>query len=432
MVRFTESPTMTSPIKFDIPSAVRSFEPFPRLPPEIRQQIWEDAVLEPGMHFLRLDTDFPIIRWPAPAMMMNFLNDDDDGGDENAAPDFSKETIPTSLWDTTLQPKYATPKANISNYVTRNETLSKLSATCSEARAVVQRLTSQRGCLRLKNGTVVALGSSSDVVCLDYLHAYTFRRGCRLLVNIRCEELENIKRVAVPYCHQWEVQNPLFSCPSCGNRHHGSHRKTYPLHLCDFLTRHLPNLEAFYFIDYLILPKCERIESFDGDEPVATMSVDGSTPGSRDKTGKQFRPRKYKSNGRLFVEADQDNWNVKSKVFDTLSWIRKRFIQHATNSKLSKHTHPQDVDFGVLACEWVNDKDEIAKKSHSSATKMQHIGRRKSSSLKSDGHSYAVLAKPSEPADSPSSSRLPGSEENRATFVFGQDVDYSFSFRRSS
>ncbi|KAL2883356.1 hypothetical protein SGCOL_001036 [Colletotrichum sp. CLE4] len=245
---------MASPVKFDIPASARSFTYFSHLPPEIREHIWEDAIFEPGMHFLRLRTAARIIHFPSP-MPPGSFDDQDPKNEDDVLLDFAREVVPKRVWPAILEPRYPIPQANISNYVSVNHVLNKLSATCFEAAKVVRRLTNAPGGLKLKDGCVVSLGSSSDVVCLEYLSADDFRSWCRMSQSIRCNELANIRHVAIPYCHAWETSVSGFRCGHCGTRYSGHATKVYPVHLYEFLAQCLPNLETFYFIDYLIVEK---------------------------------------------------------------------------------------------------------------------------------------------------------------------------------
>ncbi|EFQ31128.1 uncharacterized protein GLRG_06272 [Colletotrichum graminicola M1.001] len=401
---------MESTIKFDIPASARSFHLFSKLPPEIRHQIWEDAILEPGMHFLRLKTAARATHLPSPLITSpDDDDDDDDASQPNPMLDFDSEPLPSKLWPATLEPRYPTPQANLSNYITLNRTLARLSATCFEAAAVVQRLVNQPGGIKLSGGRIVSLASSNDVVCLEYLSADNFRSWCRMSLDIKCPELANVRHVAVPYCHGWEAANTPFRCSHCGSQHGAGINKVYPVHLYEFLARHLPNLQTFYFIDYLIVKRFSRpiakaqdsrdssppppevlgktdstvsekfdrhkqeYAIYDSPSPSKTANLfattrDESTTAFSDaapsSTDRQRRvPRKmFKSDGRIFCELDGDEWNVKSRVVDTLSWIQKRFILYATRSKLSRHPHPEKVKFKVMVCEWVDKQSEAPPK----------------------------------------------------------------------
>ncbi|KAJ0326604.1 hypothetical protein COL5a_006791 [Colletotrichum fioriniae] len=268
---------MTSPVKFDIPASARSFTCFSRLPPEIREQIWEDAIFEPGMHFLRLKTAARITHYPSP-MPPGSLGDQDTKDEDDVLLDFTRESVPKKVWPAILEPRYPTPQANISSYISVNRVLNKLSATCFESAKVVRRLTNARGGLKLKDGRVVLLGGSSDVVCLEYLSADDFRSWCRMSQSIRCNELANIRHVAIPYCHAWETSVSGFRCGHCGTRYSGLATKVYPVHLYEFLAQYLPNLETFYFIDYLIVEKNSSLGSSDVNPDQTTTPSSDTNP----------------------------------------------------------------------------------------------------------------------------------------------------------
>ncbi|KAK2001380.1 hypothetical protein LX36DRAFT_688877 [Colletotrichum falcatum] len=469
---------MESTVKFDIPPSARSFHLFSKLPPEIRHQIWEDAILEPGMHFLRLKTAARATHLPSPIIAsLVGDNDENDAAQPNPILDFDHEPLPSRLWPATLEPRYPTPQANLSNYVTLNRTLAKLSVTCSEAAAVVQRLVNQPGSLKLSGGRIVSLASSDDVVCLEYLSSDNFRSWCRMSLDIECPELANIRHVAMPYCHGWEAASTAFRCSHCGSLHGAGISKVYPVHLYEFLARHLPNLETFYFIDYLVYkkrtsltakrqdsqdirppppvplgrtkdPASEKLDKrkhpcnqedarhgnnrsprktanlFTAAQDESATTIDGATPSSTDRQRRV--PRKmFKSDGRIFCELDDEEWNIKSRVVDTLSWIQKRFILYATRSKLSKHAHPNRVKFKVMTCEWVDKESETPprlKRSTPSAGKPLKKKLRPSSERCQEGSRPKSAA--TQPLPVPVTTEL----QDSFGFVFGQENNGIFEF----
>ncbi|KAH0433114.1 hypothetical protein CcaCcLH18_06001 [Colletotrichum camelliae] len=427
---------MASAFKFDIPLSVRSFAPFPKLPTEIRQQIWEDAIFEPGMHYLRIDTK---ARSFVSHGSVALGPPDSDDEDDDVLPDFSQERRHGPLVQATLKPRFAAPQANLSNHVTVNQVMATLSVTCSEARAVVQRLASHPRTLKLDDGRVVSLGAADDVVLLEYIPLKTMGAGCRLALNISCTQLASIRRVAVQYCHLWEGTAAGYYCRLCGEHHFGSRKRTYPLHLYEFLARHLPNLEAFYFVDYMILRKSDTVDDDDFDMLMADWDSpqpfprEVATEGTgKSKVADAGAPRKYKSASHLFEEVDEDKWDVRSKVLDTLSWVRKRFNQYATQSKFSKHKQPNKVHFGVLACEWIKNKEE---KLVYSTTRTAQNKRRKisepteasrSRSLRGTLSTHRTGGRLLAATDLPVP--LPVPMPTQASFVFGQMTDFDFSF----
>ncbi|KZL83165.1 hypothetical protein CI238_04518 [Colletotrichum incanum] len=476
---------MASTIKFDIPASASSFHPFSRLPPEIRHRIWEDVVLEPGMHFLRLKTAARAAHLPSP-LITSTINDNDDD-EELSTPilDFNRELLPSKLWPAALEPRYPTPQANLSNYVALNRTLAKLSVTCFESAAVVQRLVNQLGSVKLNGGRIVSLASSEDVVCLEYLSADNFRSWCRMSLDIECPELANIRHVAIPYCHGWEATNSAFRCSHCGNRHRAGVNKVYPVHLYEFLARHLPNLQTFYFIDYLIVKRSlgpnsavQNNEEIDPPSPEALTETQNSAADKSDKRKKEDAlddnpsPNKtvdsakaaheqsdtaattettqsitdsqkripgkvFKSEGRTFRELTEDERNVKSRVVDTLCWIQKRFTLYAARSKLSKHAHPENVKFKVLACEWVEKESAAPRKLKRTAPVANRPWRKRLRPLseRSRGWSLSNKAVPTpSTAHSFSALSVPMSTnlEDNFDFVFGQESNSTFDFNVGS
>ncbi|KAI3540159.1 uncharacterized protein CCOS01_03938 [Colletotrichum costaricense] len=471
--------TMSSPVKFDIPASARSFTCFSRLPPEIREQIWEDAIFEPGMHFLRLRTAARITHYPSP-MPPGSLGDQDTKDEDDVLLDFAQESVPTRVWPAILEPRYPTPQANISNYVSTNQVLKKLSATCFESAKVVRRLTSAPGGLKLKGDRVVSLGGSFDIVCLEYLSADDFRSWCRISQSIKCNELANIRHVAIPYCHAWETSVGGFRCGHCGTRSSGLATKVYPVHLYEFLAQYLPNLETFYFIDYLIVQKDKSIDSLEVIPAQITTSNQAAAPSfdirpqnsilepskKRTKedtddvrlspnrvtemiktlkvtnsTKREIEPRSanpsakavthgFKCQGRVFHEPDEDHWDVKSRVVDTISWLQKRFILYATQSKNSRHAHPEKVQFKVLACKWNEREPDTQPRLKRAAPVVQKI-----STKKPQAQCYKQDVPPAQeqkaPLASPSSPPLLVSTKG-FNYVFGREDGCNFSFSQAS
>ncbi|KXH55490.1 hypothetical protein CSAL01_10391 [Colletotrichum salicis] len=472
---------MASPVKFDIPASARSFTYFSHLPPEIREHIWEDAIFDPGMHFLRLRTAARIMHFPSP-MPPGSFDDQDPKDEDDFLLDFAREMVPKRVWPAILEPRYPTPQANISNYVSVNHVLNKLSATCFEAAKVVRRLTNTPGGLKLKDGRVVSLGGSSDVICLEYLSADDFRSWCRMSQSIRCNELANIRHVAIPYCHAWETSVSGFRCGHCGTRYSGHATKVYPVHLYEFLAQCLPNLETFYFIDYLIVERNSSLKSSENVTDQTSASEQAAAPSSdiklqestilepskkrtkEDAANGRLSPNKvadlfktlevtnntkretkssstvptvkiaphgFKCEGRVFYEPNKDYWDVKSRVVDTLSWLQKRFILYATQSKNSKHTHPKKVQFKVLACKWNErepDTQPRLKRAASSAKKASTKKPRLQCCFKRDvppvQDHKAPLASPSSPS---LSIRADGFD-----YVFGREDGCNFGFSQAS
>ncbi|KAG7150353.1 hypothetical protein HYQ46_000706 [Verticillium longisporum] len=144
---------MTTSVKFALPSGAQYFTPFAVFPVEIRLQIWEAAIFEPGMHFLKI------------------VPNDDQGHVLARVIQGSRRFL---LVRAHLAPIFPNPKADNSHYVALAKVLDTLSNTCSEAKRVVQRLLRDPRTLEV-NGQPIALTShAQDIVCLDYLPSDLF------------------------------------------------------------------------------------------------------------------------------------------------------------------------------------------------------------------------------------------------------------------
>lgn len=218
---------MATPIKFSLPIGAQYFTLFARLPVELRLQIWEDAIYQPGMNFLKVAYD------PSPL-----------GHHGSAWPPTCKAT---------LVPIYPHAKAEDSHFPHLNTVLDSLSMACAESRRVVRRFREHRNTIGLRDGRIVTALDCHDTICLDYIPQNLFTSGCRILTDVKCHGLDRIRHVAIRYCHNWETRNPY--CGHCGRTHCADTTQALPLHTYQFLVRHMPNLQTVYFIDFLILRK---------------------------------------------------------------------------------------------------------------------------------------------------------------------------------
>ncbi|KAH6976973.1 hypothetical protein BKA56DRAFT_673846 [Ilyonectria sp. MPI-CAGE-AT-0026] len=341
------SPMMDSEIKFEIPDDCRDFSQFARLPAEIRHQIWECTLSTPGMHFLKIQSAEISGRWWTKSMDPLHTDSEDSSDEDKENDDIAlevrREVHPTVSHCASLVPLYPSPEADISYYTTLNQEITKLSVTCNEAANVVKHLMTRPTTLKLGGGRMISLDISSDIVSLEYVPQDVFEDGFQFTKTIQCPGLERIRKVAVRYCHKWHEQHSPTRCSVCGQIHNTPDRVAYPKHLYQFLARYFPNLEHFYFVDYLILRKSM---SEDGQE----SSYAGAAAGTEIK-GKRT-PGKFEGGNRTYFEVDDREWTVKSKVFETTSWLQDRYVKYAKTSKLSCHKNPEKVKFGVLACEW--------------------------------------------------------------------------------
>lgn len=224
---------MAEPLKFAIPASAQYFTPFARLPVELRLQIWEDAIYDPGMNFLRIAYE------PAPRARGQHH--------AGAAPPVCKAS---------LSPLYPHEKAEVSHYTRLNQVLSRLNNTCAESRRVVQQFLKHPNTIKLHDGRVLTARDSADVICLDYIHTDLFTSGCRILTDVDCPGLDRIRHIGIRYCHKWETASPF--CGQCGRVHCTDSSKNFPLHIYQFLARHMPNLQTVYLIDFLILRRSRQ------------------------------------------------------------------------------------------------------------------------------------------------------------------------------
>ncbi|KAF4415511.1 hypothetical protein FACUT_13331 [Fusarium acutatum] len=306
--------SIETPIKFQIPEDCRTFSPFPHLPPEIRAQIWQATLETPGMHFLKIDTDWHpatgLGKWWLKEPM--FLHASTEEHDENVDPmalEVRREARPTAKVYGTLKPQYPTPQADISYYTNLHQQLTKLSVTCNEAAAVAKSLTNRPTTFRLNTGRIVSLNSLSDVIYLEYVPPEVYEDSIRFNQVLNCSGLDQIRKVAVRYCHKW------------------------------FLAQYLPNLEQFFFVDYLILRKSDLNAATDRHGFQRVLKA---------KTG----TCRFEGGNRSYFEADTQDWTISSRVLQVKSWLQENFVKYAKSSSLSAHKNPEQVEFGVLACEW--------------------------------------------------------------------------------
>ncbi|KOS21844.1 hypothetical protein ESCO_001820 [Escovopsis weberi] len=233
------------------------------------------------------------------------------------------------MQETRLVPIAPDKRSDISSYHNLHQQLRTLAGTCRESRAVVNSAVSRPGALRLGNGSLLSIAGSSDIVFLEYSPPDFYGSGCNLAIDPDCPGLDLIRRVAVRYCPSWHRETAPSVCPFCRQAHSAtSCRPDFPTHLYQFLARHLPRLEDFYFVDYFVLRK----------HPKGAGKADALSPAIR--CGNQ-----------TFYEANPDEWDIKPHVLVLRSWLEDRFVRYAKMSRLARHRDPDKVRFGILACE---------------------------------------------------------------------------------
>lgn len=244
------------PINLPVPMALQQFTCYSSLPLETRLQIWEQIIYTPGIHFLKFEPNDKAVADSASGSGTGTGIGIGTGGNDSITDHQSKagRTAKKSKFSSTLQPIFSLPAADKSYYHTMNKTLAQLSLTCKDANNLIKRLSSYKGNLTLDNGRLVLLDKSCDIVCFDYPGITRSRRLGYWARRLDLDQLSHVRRVALRYCSKWDEECAV--CRTCGIIHDFSHDlgHTRPRHAYEFASL-FKNLETFYFIDYLAVPK---------------------------------------------------------------------------------------------------------------------------------------------------------------------------------
>ncbi|KAI0401534.1 hypothetical protein F4802DRAFT_425570 [Xylaria palmicola] len=325
-----------APLHFVLPQFLQRFARFAQFPYDIRYMIWDQAILSPGIHFLKFveppanPTHYASasVRAGGIGPLEVLLGSHAEAMQDTKSVAYS--AILTAVFDDAC--------ADASYYVIRNGTLAQLGDSCNEARSLVKKALERPDNLILDNGLLVLLQRSSDVVCIDYpdmIHAIVLGKWAD---QLNLDQLAKIRRLAVRYHHEWD--NGIV-CRQCGQVHFGPGKHSFPRHVYEFASL-FKNLEAFYFIDYLTLRK----------PPHSTSCQGHSEPRWRFASG---------INGRTYFEADLETCTTHTRVHETLTWLRNNYIIHCMR-KSRGPSQPGAVRFGVLACEWDPDQKLVPAK----------------------------------------------------------------------
>ncbi|KAG6026748.1 hypothetical protein E4U41_001180 [Claviceps citrina] len=348
---------MSGRIKFHVPDECRNFVLFSFLPVEIRQRIWEAYLSAPGIHFVRLQTSDGSWSWgethtPRPAAA---AGDGHGATSDEIARVVNSDGKERKRFDTCFVPVGPCPRADVSQYKALRRQLATLSRTCHESRAVVKRLCNRPDTLRVNDGQILCLGMSSDVVYLEYLPTHLYQRNGNLESIPDCPGLKHIRRLAVRFSHTWIPPVASCSCGVCKGSQDDSRSGSCPAHLYQFLVRHLPNLEEFFFVDYFIVHKsCSEPgvdETFMSQAARCSfyyVAVLFSGP----KLTSSSRTARFQAGNRLYHEANPVDWVMTDKVTQITEWLRESYVRYARESALSSQKKPERVRFAVLACEW--------------------------------------------------------------------------------
>ncbi|KZZ98290.1 hypothetical protein AAL_02808 [Moelleriella libera RCEF 2490] len=331
---------MVRSFKFSVPEECRDFPLFSLLPTEIRQLIWECHVRTPGLHFLQLKSaSDDWLHVESVARRRRRPRDRDSSEDMSDV--LREDASPRPRCSAGLVSSSPCIQADQSHYRTLRRQLSVLAQTCAESRRVAQRLCRRQDTLRTRRGDIVCLGGSLDAVFLEYLDHRSYKSNLHLAEVPDCAALGHLRRIAMPYSYAWRPVETRCACWFCrgtsAERPH-DRESCCPAHLYQFLARHVPCLEEFFFVDYYIVHRSKSGLACD---------VDMRRPG----LFMRQKPRFWAGN-RRYHEANPRDWTVNRGVVLVIEWLRESFVRYAKASPLCQHPQPQSVRFSVLACEW--------------------------------------------------------------------------------
>ncbi|KAI1842545.1 hypothetical protein JX266_011299 [Neoarthrinium moseri] len=356
--------TSTARLHLVMPPGLERFHRFGDLPYDIRHKIWEMAIFTPGIHFLKFE------RTHLPDTGLSDDSDSDSDSDADLESDDGEPqpqdprrpgdsktiAVPSRKFSASLRPIFPLPAADMSYYITATQTLTQLTLACNESRHEVEVVVRKPNNLLLDSGRLISLDSSSDIICIDYPDLVNARGLSRWADTLDLDQLATIRRLAVRYHPDWDQTRRL--CHLCG-RYHGGVRKELPRrHLYQFAAL-FRNLKAFYFVDHLIVrkPFLDEREHADprwlGPHDRRKVMDIVAPRGAHSGKGERFQ-----SGGRTYYEIDRELCQVckvHSHVFNRLQWVQENFITHCEKS-LELHPNPRMVRFGVLACEWEQEK----------------------------------------------------------------------------
>ncbi|KAI1262391.1 hypothetical protein F5Y18DRAFT_430288 [Xylariaceae sp. FL1019] len=313
-----------------MPQGLESFHLFALFPYDIRHLVWQQAVFQPGIHFLKfVDTATSIV---ARFHNLSFA----DARSTEKTQDAHKP-----IFSATLQPLFANERADSSHCVVVRKVLAKFRTVCQESKSIVDKLEARLGNLFLDDGRLVLLEKSLDIVCIDYPNLGDFPHHSstaevdhlgRWTNHLDLDQLAKIRHLAVRYHHEWD-NNQL--CAICGRVHSSQFTQhPYPRHVYEFAAL-FENLETFYFVDPLIL---RRPTTQDDCPQSRSATVSFASGGER----------------RKHFEVTPASCVSHTCVFDTLSWIHENYVSYCLRTKRGA-AHPESVGFKVLGCDWMPD-----------------------------------------------------------------------------
>lgn len=371
-------------VHFELPPAFQTFTLFSRLPLELRDEIWESTVSDPGVHWLRLEhreMNFwaiqPVFAASSASNLFSKEEEDDKIKHECASerPPFDAEAV------------LAHPENQLvdkSWHLHVDKQMAAMSATNQLAREHVERMLKRADInqvTRNREGSrrFLVLDASRDLAFIEYLPVHRYQSDCMLRVFFEAEHFSKFRNVAVKYHPDWHVDADAASCcPQCG-RFHGTTRAILPRHLYHFLARTFPNLETVWLVDYMMVQKNTPMEChIDCKHDCEGVPGRGrqrlSNHGSRQHqasattTAPRGRPRSFRATDRIFYEATHESWIIKDRVSRIKDWLQDAYIQYAKQSKYACHESPETVKFGILGCRH-NDMLPATRSSPSTQTK---------------------------------------------------------------
>lgn len=262
----TKNTTPQNIIRFDIPPTLRQFCPFPRLPAELQDMIWQETFAEPGINFMNLVPELieNTSQWfIAPTFRPRTV------AEEVAA---EPETLRLSLC--ALEPVICQVEGDRSNYITLRKQVQKMLLISEMSQAFIRTQLKSKSILWDRERRVLSMNAAQDVFFINYINESDRHIGAGFNVQPLCAELHGIVQVAVRFNHMWKMPAGNQICPTCFRVHFGPSDKChYPRHLYQFLARCFPNLEQVWIVDYHMRPKVEEGRSFKRAKPGSSSNV---------------------------------------------------------------------------------------------------------------------------------------------------------------
>lgn len=243
----------TKPFRFNLSEHYQVFHFFPNLPAEIRRRIWIMAVPCHGrLHFSIIEGRINPFRLEEHA---HFAVTDPEDNLSNGPVLRDVDRIvhyePERLHLDFGRLRFHHPDSRGTNRDTINA-LYSLRRACFESREVALELANKPGVQRTYGGLPLTLDGSTDVVGVEYANLPMFSGSFYLeITHLAPHMFDNLRRVAFPYCPTWEERHWVHTIDDEGKIDIAS-MVNFPVHMYQFLARHMPALEDVFLIDYTI------------------------------------------------------------------------------------------------------------------------------------------------------------------------------------